>query len=357
MREMPLVFRPLTVRLASLVWMLVFLCPAAGWADGRTVTDDAGRKVEILPSTIERVFAAGPPAGVLVYVLAPEKLLGWPYLRDASARAFLAPKYAALPEIGRLAGRGSTASSEMVARLHPDLIIDAGTIAPSYVSLAERVQTQTGIPYVLIDDRLADTPVLLRKVGDLLGVPERGRLLASYAEGVLSEVSGRIAARAGEKRPTVYYARAADGLETGTKGSINAEVIDYLGAVNVAVSDAVDGDKGGMGRVSMEQVLRWDPDMIIVDSPALFAEIGQRPLWRDLRAVREHRVYLPPLFPFGWIDAPPSVNRLIGVRWLAAHLYPSLFPEDLSAIVRDFYQLFYGVSLNDKMLADLLAGS
>ncbi|PKU25596.1 iron ABC transporter substrate-binding protein [Telmatospirillum siberiense] len=335
--------------LGGLIGLLVLVSPMGGWAAGRTVVDDAGRKVEI-PAVVDHVFAAGPPAGVLVYVVAPEKLMGWPYLRSEEARAYLAPRYADLPVIGRLAGRGSTASSEMVARLHPDMILDAGSIDPTYVSLAERVQTQTGIPYLLIDGRIADTPAMLRKAGDLLGVPERGNTLAGYAEGVLAEVTGRIASHAGEKRPSVYYARSADGLETGTKGSSNAELIDYLGAVNVAI----EGDKGGMGRVSMEQVLRWDPDMIIVDSPVFFAEIAKLPLWRDLRAVREHRVYQAPPFPFGWIDAPPGVNRLIGVRWLAARFYPSLFPEDLSGIVREFYQLFYGVGLSDKALDGLL---
>jgi iron complex transport system substrate-binding protein len=66
-------------------------------------------------------------------------------------------------------------------------------------------------------------------------------------------------------------------------------------------------------------------------------------------------VYLAPLWPFGWIDGPPSVNRLIGVRWLAARLYPSLFPEDLRPVAKEFYRLFYGVDLSDAAFDDLLA--
>ena len=45
------------------------------WA--RTVTDSAGRDVEV-PDEVEAVFAAGPPASVLVYVMRPEALTGWP---------------------------------------------------------------------------------------------------------------------------------------------------------------------------------------------------------------------------------------------------------------------------------------
>ena len=48
---------------------------APAWA--RTVTDSAGRVVEV-PDEVETVFAAGPPASVLVYVMKPEALTGWP---------------------------------------------------------------------------------------------------------------------------------------------------------------------------------------------------------------------------------------------------------------------------------------
>jgi iron complex transport system substrate-binding protein len=78
------------------------------------------------------------------------------------------------------------------------------------------------------------------------------------------------------------------------------------------------------------------------------------PRWQGLRAVREGRVYLAPGLPFGWFDAPPGVNRLIGVRWLTSVLYPDKFPEDLRSITRDFYSRFYHVDLSDPQLDNLL---
>jgi hypothetical protein len=55
-------------------------------------------------------------------------------------------------------------------------------------------------------------------------------------------------------------------------------------------------------------------------------------------------VHLSPKLPFGWVDFPPCMNRLIGLRWLAKILYPDAFPEDLRALTRDFYARFYHVS-------------
>ncbi|MCB1805699.1 MAG: iron ABC transporter substrate-binding protein, partial [Candidatus Competibacteraceae bacterium] len=111
----------------------------------RTVTDSAGRTL-VVPDTIQRVFAAGPPASIFLYILAPDRLLGWPRAPRADERAYLAPEYRDLPELGRLTGRGDTANVEVILTTRPDIIFDFGSIAPTYVSLADRVQAQTGIP-------------------------------------------------------------------------------------------------------------------------------------------------------------------------------------------------------------------
>src|SRR5918993_5115839 len=116
---------------------------AAAVADARTVPDSAGRRVEV-PDRVGRVFAAGPPASVLVYAAAPEKLAGWSRAATPDERGYLAEPYRDLPELGRLTGRGDTANLEVVLATKPDLILDFGSTTPTYVSLAERVQPETG---------------------------------------------------------------------------------------------------------------------------------------------------------------------------------------------------------------------
>jgi iron complex transport system substrate-binding protein len=72
--------------------------------------------------------------------------------------------------------------------------------------------------------------------------------------------------------------------------------------------------------------------------------------------VRDGRVHLSPKLPFGWVDFPPCVNRLIGLTWLAKLLYPTLFPEDLRALTRDFYARFYHVTPSAAQIDRVLAG-
>ena len=160
------------VFLCFLVLLAVITC-----AEARTVTDSAGRTVEV-PDRIDKVFAAGPPASILLYILAPEKMTGWPNPPTAEERPFIAPAYRDLPALGRLTGRGGTANLEVVLNTKPDLIIDFGSVRDTYVSLADNVQAQTKIPYVLIDGRFSATPAALRLLGDILGLKERGETLA-----------------------------------------------------------------------------------------------------------------------------------------------------------------------------------
>jgi len=318
-------------------------------ARAATVTDGAGRTVPV-PARVERVFPAGPPAAIMLYTLAPELLLGWPRANRPEEREFLLPDVGSRPEVGRITGRGNTANLEVVLALKPDLILDVGSVNATYVSLADRVQEQTGIAYALLDGSFDGTPKAYRTLGELIGRRDDGEAMAALAETTVNTITGRIADIAPERRPRVYYARGPRGLETGLGGSINVETIELL-AYNVAA-----GTRGGLATVSIEQVLLWNPDVIITIDFDFATNVRNDAAWAPIAAVRAGSIHLSPKLPFGWVDFPPSVNRLIGLWWLAKILYPDRFQEDLRALTRDFYQRFYHVPLSDPQIERVLAG-
>ncbi|MEZ5935691.1 MAG: iron ABC transporter substrate-binding protein [Alphaproteobacteria bacterium] len=322
-------------------------------ASARMVTDSAGRTVEV-PDNVEKVFAAGPPASILLYVLAPDRLSGWPRAPHDFERPYLAEAYRDLPETGRLTGRGDTANLEVVLATRPDLIFDFGSIRDTYISLADRTQEQTGIPYMLVDGRFENTPAALRLMGEVLGVKAQAERLAAEVESLFAGLDDTLADIPEDARPRVYLARGPDGLETGLKGSINTEIIERAGGINVA--DPGDGAdvRRGITPVSIEQVIVADPDTIITWDRNFFERVWDDPLWAGITAVREKRVYLSPTAPFGWIDRPPSVNRIIGLKWLAGLFYPERFAFDLREETRTFYKLFYHVDLGDDELDRLI---
>lgn len=313
-----------------------------------TIRDAAGRSVAI-PDRVTRVFPAGPPAAILLYTLAPELLLGWPRANRAEECAYMLPDICGRPEVGRLTGRGNSANLESVLALKPDLILDVGSTAPTFASLAARVQEQTGIPYALLDGRFETAPTAYRLLGQLTG--RDAEPMAAHTEELLARIQVRVNRIPEDERPRVYYARGPRGLETGLGGSINVETIEYLGARNVAGET-----RGGLATVSLEQVLKWDPEIIITIDRDFAANVRGDPLWKEVTAVRAGRVHLSPKVPFGWVDFPPSVNRLIGLWWLAQIFYPDHFNEDIRALTRDFYTRFYHVTPSDADLDRVLAG-
>lgn len=323
-------------------------------ASARSITDSAGRTVEV-PDSVNTVFAAGPPASILVYVLKPEALTGWPRALRGAERGYIAEAYRDLPETGRLTGRGGEANLEAVLKVKPDLIIDFGSVRDTYIDLANRVQKQIGIPYILIDGRFEKTPEALRLVGAALGVPERGEMLARHVEGTMAALDRIIAKTPLAERPRTYLARGPDGLETGMKGSINTEIIERAGGVNIADDG---GQTRGLTQVSPERILVADPDVIVTWDRTFFAKAQNDPFWQGFKALRTKRLYLSPTAPFGWIDRPPSLNRLMGLKWMARLFYPDAWGKSGAGTLREetraFYKMWYHIDLSDEELDRLL---
>ena len=211
------------------------------------------REAEVM-TRVGRVLAAGPPAAVLLYTLAPDLMAGWVSAPHPAAMPFLEPRTRALPAYGRLTGRGGTANVEAVLAAKPDLIVDSGSLGPTYASLADRVQAQAGIPYILLDGSLAKTPEAYRQLGAALGRQSDADALAAEAQRLADTVERAVAAVPEEKRPRVYYARGPRGLETGFAGSINTELVEagwnriVPPLSSGAVAEAVLGARGRVGQ-------------------------------------------------------------------------------------------------------------
>ena len=318
-------------------------------ARAATVTDATGRALPV-PAKVTRIFPAGPPAAILLYTLAPDLLIGWPRGNRSGECVYMLPDICKRPEVGRITGRGNTANLEIVIALKPDLILDVGTVNDTYVSLAKRTQEQTGIPYALLNGEFLYMSDCYEKLGALIHRDNDGLDFSDYCFQTLGVITNRIAGVPADRRPRVYYARGPRGLTTGLGGSINVETIELL-ARNVA-----GGTQGGLANVSIEQVLLWNPDVIVTIDREFASTVRTDPAWAGVKAVKEGRVHLSPKMPFGWIDFPPSVNRLIGLWWLGKILYPDLFKEDLREITRGFYGKFYHVTPTDAQIDDVLAG-
>lgn len=317
------------VRRAVLIALLV-CCGAVHAAE---VVDATGRTVQV-PDQVTRVLPAGPPAAVLLAAVAPDLMLGWPSAVAKPVRTLLSPQVAALPQVPRLTGRDDVTGD--IRNLSPDLIIDYGTLGPRYVELATQTQQRTGIPTLLFSGALDDIPRVLRTLGMILHRQERAETLAATAEVMLT----RSAITGGH--PRVVYARGTDGASVAAPDTNATDVFTYLGWQVVAP-----GGDGPFRPATIDAIAGLDPDILIFAEPAMRTAVMHKDAWRAVRAVREKRVFFAPAMPFGWLEEPPSINRLLGIAWLGRHE-----PELLATV---FNAVFYGHALTPAELGTVLA--
>jgi iron complex transport system substrate-binding protein len=198
-----------------------------------------------------------------------------------------------------------------------------------------------------------------RFLGDVLGVKQRAERLAAYCEDSYAEVSTAVGGIPANERVTLYYAEGPEGLQTEPDVSQHALTFAIAGANNVAAVPETEGL--GMSNVSLEQVLDWDPEVIVAWDLKVRGGadelIRTSPNWAKIRAVKTGRVYTMPNVPFAWCDRPPGVNRLLGIHWVANMLYPQRYDVDMVELTREFYSTMYWVDITDEQARAILGNS
>ena len=326
--------------------------PAAG---EREITDMAGRTMTI-PAEIDSVFSTGPVAAIYLYMLAPDKLLGWNYELNDIEKSIILEQYHDLPNFGQ----GDAVNYEAVIAAGPTIALNVSSINEGTMADSDALAEQLGVPVVMVSSDLLDAPEVFRFLGELFGVEEQAEALAAYAQETFDAISGLDIPE--EEKVSIYYGNGEDSLETAPAGSSHGQIIDLVNAVNVADLELGDGSRV---QISAEQLLAWDPDVIIVNGEpkadmtggAAAQAILEDPTYATLTAVQNGVVYGTPNAPFSWVDRPPGPNRIIGMRWLSGLIYPEYLDFDVDEEVREFFQLFYHVELTDEQLAQLYAGT
>lgn len=320
----------------------------------RQITDMVGNQVTI-PATVNKVFCTSPIGTYIMYTLAPDKLLGWNSKLADDAKQYISAEYQDLPVLGGTMGGQNTFNTEAITALAPDIILDFA-YDKQVSDMVTQLGQQTGIPVVTLDSSLAATPDAYRLLGKILGVEDRGNELADYAKKTLDNITSMVSKVPDSKKVKVYYVESADGLKTDGTDNMHTEVINFVNATNVVTMDTSASGKGTA--VSMEQVLNWNPDVILANSGMggsdFVSKVYSDSTWSGISAVQNHRIYVPASLPFNWFDRPPCIARIIGAEWLAAKLYPDYVKVDLTSDVKSFYKTFYNVDITDAQAGTLI---
>ena len=318
----------------------------------RVFTDSVGREVEV-PAQIDKVALSGPMAQIVLFALCPDKLVGVSNAWSTEAEQYLDEKYFTMPEIGQLYGGKGELNPETLLQSGAQIVIDVGEPKGSIAEDLDALQEQTGIPFVHITATTETTGDAYRMLGDLLNMKDEAETLAAYCE----KIYDRTVSIAGSvEKANVLYVTGDMGQNVIAAGSYHAEILDLL-TNNLAVVDEP-SSKGTGNEVSMEQILTWDPDVVIFAPESIYDTVADDAAWQSVTAIKNGAYYEVPFVPYNWMGFPPSVQRYLGMMWLSQVLYPDAAAEyDLFSDVQEYYKLFYHCDLTQAQFDALVANS
>lgn len=336
----------------AVLLIALFMLPVTILAQGtRTFVDDAGREV-VLDETIERVVVTGPLGQIAVFAIAPDRLVGLCSDWDSAAKPYIDTQKYMLPVIGQIYGGKGNVNLEELMAVNPQVVIDVGEPRGDIVEDLNNLQEQTGLPFVHISAYIDSLDQTYIRLGELLGREEEGRTLAAYCADVYARV--KALADSAEKKRLLYVVGEV-GLGVIAKNSYHSVVIDML-SDNLAVLESP-SSKGTGNEVDLEQILNWNPDVILFSQFDGFETVDQDPVWQAVSAIAENTYYEVPVGPYNWMGFPPGVQRLLGMLWMGKVLYPDAADWDMYEETARHFELFYHSSLTREQYDALMENS
>jgi len=322
-----------------------------------TITDMTGRTITI-PNNVQKVMSTSPTITAMVYMLNPHKLAGLNYQWTDYEREYVDSEYQNLPIIGGWFGTQEGNYEEIIS-YEPDIIIQDIRGIGDLAMLMDRQEKFGTFPVVGVIDNLdiAEIEYSIDFVGKMIGEEAKANKLVDLTHKYLDKANTVSSSIPDSEKKRVYYVRENEGLGTAPKGSVHTQIVELVGGNNV-VDLQTQNNLLSRVDVSMEQVIEWDPEIIITVDKSFYETVYTDPRWSNIKAVKEKQVYLSPQSPFKWIDKPFGANTVLGILWTGKVIYPEKYSDiDLKEEVKSFYKEYYHYDLSDEEVKDMLESS
>ena len=308
-------------------------------------TDSLGRTFTV-SSNIEKVAISGPLAQIMVFSIAPEKLVGIANAFNEEAKSFFKEEYFNIPVLGQLYGGKGELNLETLLAASPEVVIDVGEAKGTAKEDLDKLTSQTGIPFVHITMNLSDIDKSYEMLGKLLHKEKEAKELSDYCVKVLDE------AKHIKNKKRVCYSLGKNGLNVIAENSYFSEDIDMI-ADNVAKIDNP-SSKGSGNEIDMEQMLLYNPDYIIFENKNLYDNIPKMKEWQEINAIKNGKYFVVPQIPYNILGFPPSVQKILGLKWLMYILNNDEVECDIRSEFKTFYKLFYHCDISDDDLDNII---
>jgi iron complex transport system substrate-binding protein len=316
--------------------------PVPAVSDTRVITDLSGREIK-LPAEISRISVVHPIPCQMVWRLAPEKLVSvdkqfterLEFMSDDEQK-----RLHALPVNGEF---HSDMNTEDILKVNPQVVI---TLTKDMQ--IDQEQGKVGVPFVAASkDTLEEIADSWRLIGKIVGNEKEGNELGDYWDETVKMVTDQTSKINESDKPKVYYAQS-EVTSTVSSKTIMASIISLAGGVSFieANPQLQSINTSEEVKVSLEQIYRWNPDVIITKTAKGRDEILSNDAWKDIAAVKNKRVYASTKYEM--LDRTQS---LMGLLWTAKMLHPDEVKIDLNKEVKTFYSKVY---LGNNVTEDLI---
>jgi iron complex transport system substrate-binding protein len=189
----------------------------------------------------------------------------------------------------------------------------------------------------------------IRKIAEILGgdAPAKAEAFCKYYDEKITYCETKTASL--EKVKILSLNISGGTMSTINSTDICSVYMTAAGGTNVA------GDLKVVSGISAENIIQWNPDVIITNSADSKAQILAQTTLQTVRAVKNGKVYVVPWGTYLW--SVRSAEGAMMPLWLAKTMHgDNLKDLDLNAVVKDYYSRFYTYNVTDDEIAKILAG-
>lgn len=344
------------------VWVIIFLMtsvvgcgnyaavnstPASG--EIQTITDCFGRTVQV-PVNPQRIACLCPEAGhALAMYDKGDAIVA--IVNGMRRDKLLVEMYPHITKVPVPKSSGVINIEDLVAA-NPDLVLVKADVI-NHDGEMEKL-AKAGIPVVGIQfSNMQEQLEAMRVIAQAVGTEVTWQKYREFYESTVALVQDRVAGIPDGERIRIYHS-VNEATRTDPKDSLPADWTRAAGVVNVSINEDLKYEDGDY-YASLEQILLWDPDYILVNDPNVVGYIMENEQWAPLQAVKNGNVLPMPNGLSRWGHFS-SLETPLAVLWTAKTVYPERFEDiDMKTITRDFYKQFFNWDLDDATIDNILS--
>jgi len=315
-----------------------------------TITDYLGREVE-LPEKAERIGCLYAFTGHVTAMLGRgEDIVA---INNGLSRDVLLNMVS--PGIGDnpIVYFSGKLNIEELLKTEPDLLFVQRDFAQNPAE-AEKLD-RFHIPYIVIDYKsMEEQMAAIQTIGDAIGESEKAREYNQYYMDCIQRVEAVADKIPADERVRLYHS-VNEATRTDTLDSLAADWMERVGIINVSINQEL-RFIDGKNYASLEQILLWDPEVILVNEKGVVEYILSNSQWASLKAVKQGRVYQMPIGISRW-GHPGGMETPLAILWTAKTIYPKYFTDlDIKSEASYYYKNFFGYDITDEQLEGILNG-